>query len=83
MALAAERLRYEWLQDWIINPQAIFPGTKMPQYFTWDLDDPSFFTAPLKRRPRPRSRFTPPATTSTSASKRSRSDDWSAPCSTG
>ncbi len=46
MAMAAERLRYEWLQDWIINPQAIFPGTKMPQYYTWDLDDPSFFTAP-------------------------------------
>lgn len=45
LALAAERLRYEWLQDWIINPQAIFPGTKMPQYYTWDLDDPSFYTA--------------------------------------
>jgi len=46
LAMAAERLRYEWVQDWIINPQAIFPGTKMPQYYTWDLDDPSFYTAP-------------------------------------
>jgi hypothetical protein len=43
--MAAERLRYEWVQDWIINPQQIFPGTKMPQYYTWDLDDPSFYTA--------------------------------------
>ncbi|MGD8328642.1 MAG: c-type cytochrome [Acidobacteriota bacterium] len=46
LAMAAERLRYEWIQDWIENPQAIFPGTKMPAYFTWDLDEPSFFTAP-------------------------------------
>ena len=44
LALAAQRLRYEWVQDWIADPQSIFPGTKMPQYWT-DLDAPSFFTA--------------------------------------
>jgi len=44
LALSRERLRFEWLQDWIADPQRIFPGTKMPQYFTWDLDDPSIFT---------------------------------------
>jgi len=34
LALAADRLRFEWLQDWIADPQAIMPGTSMPQYFT-------------------------------------------------
>jgi cbb3-type cytochrome oxidase cytochrome c subunit len=43
LAMAADRLRYEWLQDWIINPQAIFPGTKMPQYWP-DVDAPSYMT---------------------------------------
>lgn len=44
LALAAGRLRYEWVQDWIADPQSIFPGTKMPQYWT-DLDAPSPFGA--------------------------------------
>ncbi|MCS5703030.1 MAG: c-type cytochrome, partial [Acidobacteria bacterium] len=44
LALAAQRLRYEWIQDWIADPQSIFPGTKMPQYWQ-ELDTPSFFTA--------------------------------------
>jgi cytochrome c2 len=34
MALAAERLRFEWVQEWIADPQAIMPGTNMPQYYT-------------------------------------------------
>jgi cytochrome c2 len=34
MALAGERLRFEWLQEWISDPQAIMPGTNMPQYYT-------------------------------------------------
>ena len=42
MAMAAERLRYEWVQEWITSPQVIFPGTRMPQYYT-DLDAPSFY----------------------------------------
>lgn len=45
LALAAQRLRYEWIQDWIADPQSIFPGTKMPQYWQ-ELDTPSLFTAP-------------------------------------
>ena len=45
LALAAERLRFEWIQEWIADPQSIFPGTKMPQYWT-DLDAPSPITAP-------------------------------------
>ena len=44
LALAAQRLRYEWIQDWIADPQSIFPGTGMPQYWT-DLDGPSPYTA--------------------------------------
>jgi len=45
LAMAAQRLRYEWIQDWIADPQSIFPGTKMPQYWQ-EFDTPSFFTAP-------------------------------------
>lgn len=40
---SAQRLRYEWIQEWIANPQGIFPGTRMPQYWQ-DVDAPSFFT---------------------------------------
>jgi mono/diheme cytochrome c family protein len=40
LALAADRLRYEWVQEWIANPQAISPGTSMPQFYT-NLDAPS------------------------------------------
>ncbi len=43
LAMAADRLRFEWLQDWITNPQAIFPGTNMPQYWP-DPDAPSYMT---------------------------------------
>ena len=41
LALAADRLRFEWIQDWIADPQSVFPGTKMPQYWQ-DLEAPSF-----------------------------------------
>lgn len=33
LALATDRLRYEWVQDWIADPQSIFPGTRMPAFF--------------------------------------------------
>jgi len=33
LALAADRLRYEWVQDWIADPQSIFPGTRMPAFY--------------------------------------------------
>lgn len=39
LALAADRLRYEWIQDWIADPSTIFPGTRMPQFWQ-DLDAP-------------------------------------------
>lgn len=33
LALAAERLKLEWIHDWLKDPQAIQPGTKMPAFF--------------------------------------------------
>ena len=32
-ALAKERLKPQWVMDWIKNPQELLPGTKMPAYF--------------------------------------------------
>ena len=37
-ALARQRLRPDWIIDWIKNPQKLFPGTKMPTYY-----DPDFY----------------------------------------
>jgi cytochrome c2 len=31
--LAWERLRPEWVLDWILDPQALMPGTRMPEFF--------------------------------------------------
>jgi len=31
--LAPERLNPDWVYDWIANPQALQPGTKMPSFF--------------------------------------------------
>jgi len=33
LALAHERLRPDWIIDWLIDPQAIDPGTNMPSFF--------------------------------------------------
>ena len=33
LGLAAERLRAEWVLDWILDPQEIAPGTTMPALF--------------------------------------------------
>jgi len=33
LMLAQGRLRPEWMLDWIRDPQAIFPGTRMPAFF--------------------------------------------------
>ncbi len=43
LALAKSRLKPDWIVDWIINPDVIQPGTKMPQYFP-DLKEPSPFS---------------------------------------
>jgi cytochrome c2 len=40
LALAKGRLKPEWIDTWIVNPEAIQPGTKMPQFFP-DVKEPS------------------------------------------
>ena len=37
-ALARARLKPEWIVKWILNPQDLLPGTKMPTFF-----DPEYF----------------------------------------
>ncbi len=32
-ALGSERLKPDWIIDWIMDPQSLLPGTKMPTYF--------------------------------------------------
>ena len=32
-ALAAERLKPQWIIDWIADPQALLPGTRMPSFY--------------------------------------------------
>lgn len=32
-ALAAERLRPEWIVDWLADPQSLMPGTRMPAFY--------------------------------------------------
>jgi cytochrome c551/c552 len=43
--LANERLREEWIVDWLRDPQAITPGTQMPQF--WPLDQDGKRVTPL------------------------------------
>jgi mono/diheme cytochrome c family protein len=37
--LSGERLREEWIVDWVKDPQRITPGTQMPQF--WPVDEAS------------------------------------------
>jgi hypothetical protein len=39
LALAHERLKPDWIVDWINDPQALLPGTKMPSFYS-DPDNP-------------------------------------------
>lgn len=39
LILAKERLRPEWMLDWMIDPQTLQPGTKMPNFFSFNEDD--------------------------------------------
>jgi cytochrome c2 len=39
LILAKDRLRPEWILEWIIDPQKLQPGTKMPNFFSFNTDD--------------------------------------------
>ncbi len=39
LILTKERLRPEWILAWLMDPQAIQPGTKMPNFFSFNEDD--------------------------------------------
>jgi mono/diheme cytochrome c family protein len=39
LALAHERLKPDWIVDWINDPQTLLPGTKMPSFYS-DPDNP-------------------------------------------
>jgi cytochrome c551/c552 len=43
--LSGERLREDWIVDWLMDPQAITPGTQMPQF--WPRDDNGNIVTPL------------------------------------
>jgi cbb3-type cytochrome oxidase cytochrome c subunit len=43
--LSGERLREEWIVDWLKDPQRITPGTQMPQF--WPLDENGKYMSPL------------------------------------
>jgi mono/diheme cytochrome c family protein len=36
LSLARSRLRPEWIEEWLTNPQAFQPGTRMPNFFFYD-----------------------------------------------
>jgi len=39
LILAKKRLRPRWILQWLIEPQSIQPGTKMPNFFFFNEDD--------------------------------------------
>jgi hypothetical protein len=39
LILAKKRLRPEWILQWMIDPQALQEGTKMPNFFSFNEDD--------------------------------------------
>ena len=43
--LTPERLRPEWVVKWMADPQAIAPGTQMPQF--WPVDDEGNIITPV------------------------------------
>ena len=38
LLLAPDRLRHDWIADWIMDPQKWVPGTRMPTFFAQDAD---------------------------------------------
>lgn len=50
MALTRYRLRPDWMEEFLVDPQSIQPGTKMPTFFPLEDDeDPSSIMTPLPR----------------------------------
>lgn len=47
LRLAAERLQYDWLFDWLKDPQAIASGVGMPNFFAKEDEDSDEYTTPL------------------------------------
>ncbi len=39
LALAKDRLDPDWILKWLIDPQSLQPGTKMPNFFSFNEDD--------------------------------------------
>ncbi len=39
LTLARKRLRPDWMLQWMIDPQSLQPGTKMPNYFAFNEDE--------------------------------------------
>ncbi len=39
LILAKQRLQPEWILQWLIDPQDLQPGTKMPNFFSFNEDD--------------------------------------------
>ena len=33
LELAKDRLQYDWIRDWLVDPQTMKPGTRMPNFF--------------------------------------------------
>lgn len=47
LTLAATRLKPGWMRAWLLDPQALQPGTRMPAYFFLsDDDDPTSWSTP-------------------------------------
>jgi cbb3-type cytochrome oxidase cytochrome c subunit len=40
LALAHERLRRDWVSEWLKDPQRLYPGTRMPTYFADEYSGP-------------------------------------------
>lgn len=47
LRLAAQRLQYDWLFDWLKNPQEQAPGVGMPNFFAPIDDKPGEYETPL------------------------------------
>ncbi|MEE9218171.1 MAG: c-type cytochrome [Acidobacteriota bacterium] len=40
LVLASQRLRYDWVKEWLKDPQKLQPGTRMPTYFADEYSGP-------------------------------------------